>query len=354
MIDLTTGIMNINGILIGPNVCLNDFLPYNNEIVRVRDRGNGSGIVRFINPINSNGIDASIKIELDEMVKLKNVIIIPSLANTNGMTLLDASKMWLRGMAKGEYIEKDDIITGKYDWGYINAQYEEDRDYGMVGGEINIHYNEYLEQTNNIEKRFNMNNNICPCCGKKLNFPVYEFEIDVNYTALYNMTEGFFDLVQMCPYCGFTMLFEHVITDDIKEYINSDEYKAILHNPNIDDKFKKWILIALWSEHHGIYTEAGIEYAKAFDYLIANNMYLDMQLIEKAASCFLSAVHEYEDFPEAILAIDCMRRDGEMEMAKQLLYSVLDSFGGNLVMQLTNEQFMWIENNDTSKKYIAL
>lgn len=77
MIDLTTGIMNINGILIGPNVCLNDFLPYNNEIVRVRDRGNGSGIVRFINPISSNGIDASIKIELDEMVKLKNVVIIP-------------------------------------------------------------------------------------------------------------------------------------------------------------------------------------------------------------------------------------------------------------------------------------
>ena len=74
------------------------------------------------------------------MVKLKNVVIVPSLENTNGMILLDASKMWLRGMAKGDYIEKENIISGKYDWGYIIAQYKEDKDYGLVGGEINIRY----------------------------------------------------------------------------------------------------------------------------------------------------------------------------------------------------------------------
>ena len=74
------------------------------------------------------------------MVKLKNVVIVPSLENTNGMTLLDASKMWLRGMAKGDYIEKENIISGKYDWGYIIAQYKEDKDYGLVWGEINIRY----------------------------------------------------------------------------------------------------------------------------------------------------------------------------------------------------------------------
>ena len=199
-----------------------------------------------------------------------------------------------------------------------------------------------------------MSNNICPCCGKELNFPVYEFETDLSYTSLYNMTEDFSDLVQMCPYCGFTMLFEHVITDDIKEYINSDEYTTILHNPNIDEKLKKWLLIALWSERHGFYAEAGVEYSKAFDYLKLNNLPLDMSLIEKAASSFLSAFYKNEEFPESILAVDCMRRNSEMEMAKKLLDSVLDSFGGKLVIQLTDEQFMWIENNDTSKKYIAL
>lgn len=56
------------------------------------------------------------------------------------MELLDASKLWLKGVAKGKYDETSDSIVGSYDWGYICAQYREDRDYGRVGGEIDIEY----------------------------------------------------------------------------------------------------------------------------------------------------------------------------------------------------------------------
>lgn len=140
MIDLKTGLVRINGITIGGKTVLADFEKYKDDLVHINDRGDGRGIVRFLDKVYCNGIEAGVKLEINERLNLRRLVITPSLQEIEGMSLLDASKLWLKGMAKGEYNETDDAISGKYSWGYICAQYRKDRDYGLVGGDIIINF----------------------------------------------------------------------------------------------------------------------------------------------------------------------------------------------------------------------
>lgn len=140
MIDLTTGKMEFNGIAISLHISLSDFAKYKQQEISIFYRGNGRGIVRLTRPVENNGIAARIKIEVNETSGSSRVIIAPVLESPQEMDLLQASKLWLRGQATGEYSEADNSISGKYGWGYLFAQYNQDRHYGHTGGEIIIVY----------------------------------------------------------------------------------------------------------------------------------------------------------------------------------------------------------------------
>lgn len=140
MIDLNTGKIEIDGVVVEPKFMLNDLKQFSPIKVDVFDRGNGRGIVRFNNLIKSNGINAQIKIEINEKLESRRVVITPALEGTGVDGLLAASKLWFKGIVQGTYEEHDDSISGKYMWGHISAQYREDKDYGLIGGEIIISY----------------------------------------------------------------------------------------------------------------------------------------------------------------------------------------------------------------------
>ena len=142
MIDLRNGRIEIDGVVIEPKFTIKDFEKYDSNKISIFNRGNGSSIIRILGYINSNGINAQIKIEINEKMDFRRVIITPSLDGKNDMKLLDASKAWLKGMTDGSYSESADSISGKYEWGYLSAQCREDRDYEVVGGEIVISYGE--------------------------------------------------------------------------------------------------------------------------------------------------------------------------------------------------------------------
>ena len=197
---------------------------------------------------------------------------------------------------------------------------------------------------------------ICPCCEKEVDIALnkYSTGFNFNYSILINSEEEFFDLVDMCPECGYTMLFNNGISDEMKEYVASDEYRNILYCGDIEIGLKKWILLAILSEYDGNYTEAGIAYTKAYDYLELKKMSLDKRLIEKAASCFLSAVDKDTSFIDAYLAIDSMRRDGNMESAKRFLDITCETFSGKLVDDMEWKENIWIQINDMEKKYLDI
>lgn len=142
MIDLNTGKIEFNGVVIKPKFTLNELKQFEPTKIDVFERKNGRGIARFNDLVKSNGIDAQIKIEINEKLGLRRVVIIPSLEKTDVDGLLIASKLWLKGIAQGTYEEHVDSISGRYAWGHISAQYKEDKDYGLVGGEIIISYDE--------------------------------------------------------------------------------------------------------------------------------------------------------------------------------------------------------------------
>lgn len=139
MINLNTGVIELDGIVITPKSTLKDFKKYRKK-VDIDDMGNGRGTVGLVNSFSSNGINAEIEIDINEDRKYMYVYINPSIENHPKLETLEASKQWLKGIVIGEYTEDEDSLYGTYDWGYIVAQYREDRDHGIVGGEITMKY----------------------------------------------------------------------------------------------------------------------------------------------------------------------------------------------------------------------
>ncbi len=182
----------------------------------------------------------------------------------------------------------------------------------------------------------------------------YSTGFDFNYSILINSTEEFFDLVDICPDCGYVMLFDNGISEEMKEYVASDKYRNILQNEGLEEGLKKWILYAILTEFDENHTEAGIAYLKAYDYLELKEMAADHRLIKKAAACFLRAVKEYGTFSDAVLAADSMRRDGEMEKARSFLDTVDETFEGELAEELIQKERAWIDLNETEKKYLDI
>ncbi|MDO4960714.1 MAG: hypothetical protein Q4E57_02490 [Eubacteriales bacterium] len=222
---------------------------------------------------------------------------------------------------------------------------------------------------------------ICPCCHKEVDIPLgkYSTGFDFDYSILLNSTEEFFDLVDICPECGYAMLFDNGAGEEMCEFVRSEQYRNILHDPDMEDGLKKWILLAMLSELDEKFTEAGIEYTKAYDYLVLKGMSLDKNLLKKAAACFLAAVEEadndandnltdsvndddhadeaaeeYVPFTEAFLAVDCLRRAGDFETASALLEAISETFEGELTDRVIWKEKMWLDLRIEEKRILDI
>lgn len=87
MIDLETGIMDIEGVVMTPDSKLEDFKKYDANLVGIDVWGKGWGIITIKKWIRSNGIDASVKFRIDEGENSRQIIIEPTLINQSGMRL---------------------------------------------------------------------------------------------------------------------------------------------------------------------------------------------------------------------------------------------------------------------------
>lgn len=142
MIDITTGEMKLNGVVIRPDMGIEDFKRYPANQVTVRDRGNGRGIITLTQLVVSNGISARVKVWINGLTGSFRVTVLPDLTGQNGMDLLGASKAWIFGMIPESYFSKstDSCLTAAFSWGSIVAQYLPDREYGVKGGDLQIEY----------------------------------------------------------------------------------------------------------------------------------------------------------------------------------------------------------------------
>ena len=170
-------------------------------------------------------------------------------------------------------------------------------------------------------QKINFIRKTCPCCNKIQNIEIDTSVLelgDIDYGVLINDTDYFFNLIQKCPECGYTMLFDNGIDDDIRAFVASEKYQEIA-NADIEEGFKNWLLYATLVEEDGNLTEAGIAFTKCYDYLELKNMKLNPSFLYEAAQCFLGAAEEYDSMIDLYLGIDALRRVGEFERAQQLL-----------------------------------
>lgn len=142
MIDLSTGIIEFNNIVIKPDSEIEDYFNLSSDILEFVEIEPKFVSLLFKNPIENNGIKANIVFYIDENENSRFVTISPFNFDPN-LETLEASKIWLEGITEGgKYKTTESSIIVDYNWGYLIAQYYPDRDYGIIGGDIHIRYNE--------------------------------------------------------------------------------------------------------------------------------------------------------------------------------------------------------------------
>lgn len=205
-------------------------------------------------------------------------------------------------------------------------------------------------------QKINFIRKTCPCCNKIQNIEIDKSTLelgDIDYGVLINDTDYFFNLIQRCPECGYTMLFDNGIDDDMRAFVASKKYQDVV-NTNMEEGFKNWLLYASLVEEDNNLTEAGIAFTKCYDYLELKNMRLDPSFLYEAAQCFLGAAEEYDSMIDLYLGIDALRRVGEFERAQQLLDTLKENFSGDVVDDLVWQEQMHIDLKSMRKEYLGI
>lgn len=110
-LDLTTGRMEFNGVMIGPRSVFRDV---------VAGCPLTEGSVKLANPVCCNEIDMYVEIFFSDHGK--NTIDIKPVSIEYAKTeTLNVCRTWLRGITIGDYETGPDYIDGRYDWGSIHC-----------------------------------------------------------------------------------------------------------------------------------------------------------------------------------------------------------------------------------------
>ena len=133
-IDVKTGYLVFHNIMITKNTVPSDIKGVPDLLVNPKN----DSILTFKKSVKSGKVNARVKINF---LKTPMVTITPMIGK-NGVDMLEYSKMWIKAKLPDEIPanENNSGISYEYDWGYIVAQYLPDRDYGQVGGWIEIRY----------------------------------------------------------------------------------------------------------------------------------------------------------------------------------------------------------------------
>ena len=206
---------------------------------------------------------------------------------------------------------------------------------------------------------FKLNKHIsCPCCENEVDIPTSDdYLYDLDEIDLINLTDGFFNALDMCPICGYVYLPDDEISDDTRNIVKSNTYQAIFKT-DIENGLKKWLLYGKLAELHNCLFEAGIFYTKAYDYIELKGMELDTSVIKKATACFDVAceddsLDEEEFFIASILLIDSLRREGTNESfkhANELLKFFMDGSEEEYKNSIAWQEKIWIENKISKKQ----
>lgn len=114
-IDTNTGGIYIHGVAITPTMRkIKDHQEYTaQDIVSIITTGKGQAVITFLEPVESNGVKAKVKVFIDEALQYFSIHITPR----NVDDFLRGSKLWLEGMIDGYMADDfDSPISLSYPW----------------------------------------------------------------------------------------------------------------------------------------------------------------------------------------------------------------------------------------------
>lgn len=147
MIDLSKGIIEIEGVIVSRETQKEIFIGLNNPKIKVTVTDRGNVYVRFLTPITSNGIDMYVEVFFSANRNGPKITLFPSVNSDADMSMtvsehrLTASKKWLKGMMDcAPATDCKEGIGYVFDDCRVSAFICKDPFYGYVGGEIKIVY----------------------------------------------------------------------------------------------------------------------------------------------------------------------------------------------------------------------
>lgn len=149
--DLKNGVLSAFGVQLSKNSVPEDLECLSNEIVNKSLSKNKNKYFRFLKPIQAAGVDMFLEVDFYADSKILQANLYPAISdsikdNANGELAkycVAASKRWLKHMIQEPVeSESEDRIYYKFGEGYIYAATYKSRDYGLIGGEIQVRFEE--------------------------------------------------------------------------------------------------------------------------------------------------------------------------------------------------------------------
>lgn len=147
MTDLKNGIIDIGGFEFSPKTTLEEAKKYFGEGIRVVKLNSDITKSKFNSPIYLSKDKYISSFILDGEGNIVSITIFTVISDSitdseeRAMFSLNSSKEWLKSLLIDEPTsECRQSILYSFNWGYISARCQDDRDYGVVGGYIKIEY----------------------------------------------------------------------------------------------------------------------------------------------------------------------------------------------------------------------
>ena len=148
MFDLKNGVISIFGVKISADAKPDALETLPDALVSKKTSKYGHRYYKFLQGIPGGGVNMTLEVIFFSGKKIPKATLYPVIPDTVKDTgkgeraryCLEASKRWLKAMIREPGSELSESISYPFGAGYLYAGLEHSRDYGLMGGEIRVRF----------------------------------------------------------------------------------------------------------------------------------------------------------------------------------------------------------------------
>ena len=195
----------------------------------------------------------------------------------------------------------------------------------------------------------------CPCCNNTfVTNALKGFYSNGNMGLDHNPhSPAIFDTITMCPHCSYAAKrFSSTVSDQVREYVFSEQYDALKHHIKNDITYTKIRLAASILEKTHQHKETADLYLLTYWYSLEMGI-ADYECLEEAIKHYSIYLERNADTNTAITYIDCLRQAQMFSDAAETADSLASYISDNNLKKILAFEKHLIDQEDFTPHFVS-